>query len=187
MYTDPTGMYTQRDGYEAEEQIQAIYKGDHKGNKNISCGTWTRLPYLSLFKLKPDILNWDTSRWLEIKRLTPSGLVEAQAAVFKYAPLMLFDIRPDTEWEPSKNEITINGRPAWFANAGCGIVFYTDEQALEDEIVTITSIYAARLLLRQITLQVGSMVTARVSADTVRLDQYFSIACMLGLMGGIIL
>ena len=101
MFSDPTGMYTREFGYEAEDVVQDVYKNDHSYNPltgqpdNVLYGKWTRLPFLNLFQLKPDILNLSTKKWLEIKPLSPSGLAEAESSLFKYAPLMVCGYYPD--------------------------------------------------------------------------------------------
>jgi RHS repeat-associated protein len=70
-YTDSLGLFTQKFGFLAEDAIQDIYKIDHWGDK-VSYGGWTKIgnPLDKVFRLKPDILNYDKKTWLEIKPLT---------------------------------------------------------------------------------------------------------------------
>ena len=62
---DPTGMFTQRQGYDAEEAISGIYAMDHWADDvNLKFGKWSRLPG-DAFRLKPDILNYSTTNGLK--------------------------------------------------------------------------------------------------------------------------
>ena len=99
MYSDPSGLYTSEFGYEAEDVIQDVYRRNHPRDK-VVYGKWTRLPFLNLLRLKPDILNHSSKKWLEIKPLSPSGLAEAPVAIEKYVPMRLCGYHPDAGWVP---------------------------------------------------------------------------------------
>ena len=143
---DPTGFYTQSDGYAAEDAIFEIYKRDHPNDVSLG-GKWAKLGDVG-YRLKPDILNSTSKSFLEIKPFTISGIYGGGTQMAIYTPAFLpFGYLPDVGWMPSQRSIQINGRDAIFVNAG-GLVLYTDELRLSGEFLTITTVVVARELLR---------------------------------------
>ena len=183
---DPLGMFTSHEGMVVEKEIFDVYVKDHSGNTVIN-GRWTRFDVLNLFRLKPDILNKSTSKWLDVKPFSPSGLIDGANTIFKYAPLMLKGYSADAGWNPSVHKVFGEGKAYWFVNTGA-IVFYTDAQDNIEDFLLITTMAMARQLLPQIigqmTMMIGALVGARAGADLGRLEGQVGIACMLGMIGG---
>ena len=193
--TDPSGLFTQRFGYLAEAAIQAVYIQDHPGDA-VLLGEWSRFP--GMFRMKPDMLNFTTGRWAEIKPLSPSGIIDAGFSLTKYAPFMTFGIYPDKAWAPSTHFAVAGTVPIAFFNAG-GIIFYTDylvQDFLED-VLAITTVTAARDYMARYSAQIASRTllpslvrisrlasTARM-ADGARFQQQFGIAAILAAGGAL--
>jgi RHS repeat-associated protein len=143
---DPTGFYSQEDGYDAEDAIFEIYERDHPTD-GATGGKWARLGTVG-HRLKPDILNPTTQRFLEIKPFSISGIYSGGIQLALYsAAFAPFGYLPDYDWIPSDRKITIRGRPALFVNVG-GLIFYTDELRLSEEFLALTTIVGASELLR---------------------------------------
>jgi hypothetical protein len=108
---DPTGFYSQSDGYDAEREIFAIYQQDHPGD-NSSSGGWARLG--GGYRLKPDILNPTIQTFLEIKPITLSGIYSGtlQLALYSaaFAPSGYF---PEFGWVPPETTFESMGAPLY--------------------------------------------------------------------------
>lgn len=189
---DPSGLFTQQFGYLAEAAIEDVYKIDHQDDR-VLCGGWTRFgsPLDRVFRLKPDILNFSKSRWLEIKPLTVSGAAKAstQFALYSIA-LRPFGYKPDVEWTPSTHFAFAGTQEIFFFNAG-GIVFYTDSYDAAEDLLALSSFEAVKLFLQSpagIRLsrsffgglsRVPQLVRARVKADDSRFKGHMQISYLL--------
>jgi RHS repeat-associated protein len=179
---DPTGHFTSLNGLSAQAQITRIYIADHPGDKIVAGGVWSWLS-----NLKPDIQDYTTHEWLEVKPLTPTGLSDAVDAIFKYAPAAIFGWLPDHLWSPSTKTIWVNGQPEAIFNAG-GIVFYGDQVELTAETVLGISLLTARTVaeyLPRIYELVGAGQRAIQLALGPGLDSDLGIATLNGELGAI--
>ncbi|MFW6154174.1 MAG: RHS repeat-associated core domain-containing protein [Planctomycetota bacterium] len=161
-HVDPTGLFEQLFGYDAEAAIEKIYSENHWGD-DIDCGKWTRFgPRFSRpHSLKPDILNHSEETWLEIKPFTVSGIAQAATQYTMYLSLFrLYDFWPEIDWQPVPNSSYVWTREIIFANVG-GIIFYTDMVHLEKELAAVTTLAAAKALLAS---QAGRAVAQSVIA-----------------------
>ncbi len=200
---DPSGFYTQADGYAAEAAIEEIYDRDHPieyAADLVDHGSWTRLGALGVdraFRLKPDILNRGAKKsWLEIKPLTPSGIAKAAIQFAAYSTALApFGYGPEVSWNPSTHDAIAGTLPIWFFNAG-GIVFYTDPVGNLQDLIALGSIAAVRsylstqagIRLGQSVVQIfggriSGLVGARVGGDEARGGGHFGIGILLGVIG----
>lgn len=198
---DPTGLFTQKFGYLAEDAIQQIYAIDHPLDEgHISYGSWTRLGSTSgrAFKMKPDIMNHNQKTWLEIKPLSVSGVAKAGIQYKVYdAFFNIFRYKPDASWTPSNHFTTAGQFEIFFFNAG-GIVFYTDMTDNLEDLAALSSLEAVksfmctpagRKLMTQtitgITSRIPALVKARNTIDRERLKTHLQVASLMMLIGGI--
>ena len=137
-WTDPSGLYTQKFGYEVEDAIEPLYEDDHKGD-NVVFGRWNRVGLNP--RLKPDILNHSKKQWLEIKPLSYSGIA---GAVFKeglyFASLSWASYYPDTQWTPPGGGLVWVGTVQVFVFNVGGILFYTDALDLMKDVALLASV-----------------------------------------------
>ena len=192
---DPTGLFTQRFGYLAEAAIQAVYMQDHPGDA-VLLGEWSRFP--SLFKLKPDMLNFTTLRWAEVKPFSPSGVIAAADSYARYLPFSLYGFLPDAGWAPSTHFALAGTVPIIFWNAG-GIIFYTDflaQDFLEDVFALVTVklaqdymwANAARIATRSLMpalARIGQLALLPRAADGARFQQQLGIAGIVATGGAL--
>jgi hypothetical protein len=131
-FSDPTGRmgiftaWNQWFGYEVEDEIEKEYANDY-GNIGVTYGNWARLPgEFRVFRARPDILDHNRQKYMEIKPLSPSGVLAADAQMA--LRLQQFDglgYSPDTTWHLKPSVIYPWGIPTLFMNLG-GVLFYTD-------------------------------------------------------------
>jgi YD repeat-containing protein len=176
---DPTGMFSVLNGLSAQAQILRIYKSDHPAQAVVA-GFGKPTSYI--FGLAPDIQNCSTSRWLEVKPLTPGGVSDAAISIQKYAWFAVLGWLPDASWTPSKNLIYLNGRQEPFVNAG-GIVFYGDEVELDIETILATELLLARSVgMSRILFAAQSGVRATAADNSYQSDVGPSVASLVALL-----
>ncbi|MGL4424278.1 MAG: RHS repeat-associated core domain-containing protein, partial [Gemmataceae bacterium] len=197
---DPSGLFTQQQGYLAEDAIQTIYERDHFGD-DINWGRWTKLGTYKVdaaYRLKPDIQNRTTKKWLEIKPFSPSGIAGAAVAFSTYSvALGIFNYSPDSSWKPSTHHTNAGIMPIFFWNAG-GIVFYTDIIDASEDLVGLATITLARRYMSKnasrFTMRTAMNTIARIGAAGVgvrnssegsRSGLAWSTAFLVGVMGGL--
>ena len=153
VFLDPTGLYSQSYGYAVEKEILAIYRKDHSGHDTARSGRWSKIGKYRIdpaYSLKPDILNYTTKKFGEIKPLSPSGIASGYAKLELYRLAFVgFGWTPDGEWVPSTNKVVVNGAPAIFVNVG-GLVFYSDQTQMLREMLLISSAVSARAIIGQL-------------------------------------
>ena len=142
---DPLGeaaTWNQYFGYEVEDEIEKLYSSDprFRGN-NVTYGKWARLSGDNgLFRAKPDILDHDRKRYMEIKPLSPSGVSAAAAQMLKRdRQFRRQGYRPDPTWHVAPSVIYPWGIPTIFFNMG-GVLFYTDAIELAADCAVATEI-----------------------------------------------
>jgi len=143
---DPTGLFSPGKGYAVEREVRKLYLAEHVGH-NVSPGKWTRLGPFSRsapYGLKPDILDFTQSTWIEIKPLSISGIAAASVSYFLYiAELGPFNIWPDPTWPVTPRLIPVDGQQTGIFNIG-GILLYTDLAANATDLIGLTSFAIAR-------------------------------------------
>jgi hypothetical protein len=145
--------------------------------------------------LKPDILNKTKHKWLEIKPLTPSGVVSAKISYDKYLlALGAFSYLPEISWTPSTHRVIAGSVQIFFFNAG-GIVFYTDATDFAEDLLVLTSYAAVKEFMRSPAglrlakyalgslSRVPGLVTARVKIDDSRFQGHLNIGFVLAGFG----
>ncbi len=136
MNVDPSGHFTQGEGYEAQDEITERYEEEHPNN-DVEYG---RL--LQKLGIKPDIVDYTADTFYEIKPFTLPGISSglAQMAVYNFALAPGFSAG---NWQPEDPEIYIGTLPAVFFNFG-GILFYTDVVTQLQNLLTIGTIAALK-------------------------------------------
>lgn len=148
---DPSGHYTTRQhwGYSVEDAIQDFYEEDHQGGE---------LPILKsqrVFRIDvptrwlfPDIFDPNTDKWLEIKPLTRSGVIQGEAK--RFLNLMALPGGPDFQWI-APLIVTIGTGESFLCVNVAGIVYYRNEDEVKDNLlqtmIASGTPYAARDLL----------------------------------------
>jgi RHS repeat-associated protein len=102
---DPTGMYSQKFGYDVEDEVQRQYSNDfYAGDPapaGVSYGGWARVGQPSRsspYALKPDIFDRNRLVWAEVKPLSLSGIASAGTAWSLYnTELGAFGYNPEIE------------------------------------------------------------------------------------------
>jgi RHS repeat-associated protein len=131
-YTDPSGMYTQQQGYDVESLVRNEYRIGHPAS-DFNDGGISRMgekitkAFGGVYFLKPDILDHTRERWMEVKPFTLSGISSSavQYSIYKIG-FGAFGYKPDEDWAPSGNKvIDSSGKPYFVFNVG-GILYYTD-------------------------------------------------------------
>jgi hypothetical protein len=142
---DPTGLYTQADGYAVEAALEPLYMASHPGHA-VLFGSPAGIGINEL--LKPDILNFTTREFMEIKPLSFSGIAKGafQIAVYELS-LGEAGFSRDTVWQPSGPVPISTGKVVLVVNIE-GVLFYTDVLELEAELAAVTAITALYALLR---------------------------------------
>ena len=189
---DPSGLYTARQGYEAERVIMAIYVRDHPTSVGHIYGG-PRLYYYPEDYLKPDIQNDYLKTYLEIKPLSESGILKgvAKLAIDKWR-FQSMGYAPEASWHPSSHLITVGSQQMVVFNLE-GVVFYTDAVDNVEDLLGLTTIellknftkrnpYVLRTLIGGALDKVPGMVTTRGVADTARLEQCVGIATLLTIL-----
>jgi RHS repeat-associated protein len=152
---DPTGLFSQAFGYAVEDAIEPLYMADHIGHA-VVFGRWNRVGLNP--RLKPDILNYTTLQYLEIKPLSYSGVMSAVFKMGIYAASFTWaGFYPDFEWEPPNGGLVKVGSADVLVFNVAGVLFYTDALELATELVTIVAVSDAFQLLRSARL-LGSAV-----------------------------
>ena len=138
-YIDPTGLYSQQFGYDVEDVVEPAYTAQY-GTNNVLLGQWSKLgpPGTKvggklLYRLMPDILDFNRNIWMEIKPLSISGITRAAASLGLYtAAFWSFGIYADTQWLQGGRIFTVMSQgtsyPTLVFNCG-GILFYTTNQS----------------------------------------------------------
>jgi RHS repeat-associated protein len=122
-HLDTTGFLTQKFGYAVEREVQPQYEATHLGDL-VSYGQWGRIG--PNFRLKPDLLNFTTMTWLDIKPFSISGVIRAFATWSLYSGNFgVVGFNPDAVWVPPAQPIMIGRLPILVFNVQ-GILFYTD-------------------------------------------------------------
>jgi hypothetical protein len=136
---DPTGLYTQRFGYDVEDALDEQYQQDFGYDPQlVSFGGWARVGPKSRsapYSLKPDILDRRAIRgdgsagmiWMEIKPLSLSGIAAAGFAWGIYSSALSPTFLPDMNWLRGGDILQVDGNATLVFNAG-GILFYTTNQ-----------------------------------------------------------
>jgi RHS repeat-associated protein len=143
--SDPTGWYTQQDGYDVEAVVEEYYREDHRGDR-VLFGQ----PY-DVFK--PDILNLTGLIYNEIKPATVTGATSALAQMGVYwrefgpSSGRVPPFFPDVHWKPRDNPIVVRGRPFYIENV-MGVLFYSDDRALAYELSFASDLETARRKIR---------------------------------------
>jgi RHS repeat-associated protein len=153
-WVDPTGLFTQSFGYEVEWAVWPYYKADHPGDIVIR-GLWARTgPNPSL---KPDIFNFTARKYLEIKPLSTSGVIDAEIKMvlnaINFGPS---GYGPDKVWEPAVNPLVVDGTPTYIRNVG-GVLFYTDVRDNFEDLAGVATIQAIKNILTQLLLRPGKV------------------------------
>ena len=124
--TDPSGLsavWNQFFGYEVEDEIEDVYAREFPGN-NVTFGKWGRLS--GIFRAKPDILDHDRLKYMEIKPLSPSGLAAAGVQMkLRQDQFFHRGYTPDVTWHVMPTVIYPWCIPTVFFNVA-GVLFYTD-------------------------------------------------------------
>jgi hypothetical protein len=153
---DPTGHYTADFGRAAENEVCNQYKARISTGAATECGK--RAYYTFDEYLKPDIMDWGTFKFMEVKPFSPSGVVKgvAQLAAYTvaYAPI---GFAPDTQWTPVP--AMVDGTLTYFENLS-GVIFYTDDVELGSELAAATLATAATMFRRH-----AASTATRVGAD----------------------
>jgi len=151
---DPSGFFTQSFGYAVEWAVWPYYKGDHPGDIVIR-GLWARVGPNP--RLKPDIFNYTAHKYLEIKPLSISGIVDAGIKM-EINEINFADsgYTPDNVWEPAVNPIIVAGTPTYIRNVG-GVLFYTDVRDNFEDLAGLVTIQAVKNILTQLLLRPGNV------------------------------
>jgi RHS repeat-associated protein len=128
-FTDPSGQsatWNQWFGYEVEDEIEKEYARDY-GVAGVTFGKWARVAGdCGVFRAKPDILDNNRQIYMEIKPLSPSGLIAADAQMLlRIKQFASQGYSPDLTWHIKPSLIYPWGMPTVFFNV-CGVLFYTD-------------------------------------------------------------
>jgi RHS repeat-associated protein len=153
---DPTGLYTQDFGYRIEEEVERQYLATHQP---CACYFGRRQYFDPASYLKPDVMNWGTRQFMEIKPFTPSGIAKGIAQLAVYTSVYSrppFSFSPDAMWTPIP--AFVDGRQAYFANLS-GIIFYTDDRALAKEIA-VASLATAAVTFRRAAMSAATRLGA---------------------------
>lgn len=147
-YIDPTGLYTQQDGYNVEAGIEQAYAIERSTEyPHTTFGRWAvprfgvNIPSLPV---KPDILNFHglatqtgSGLFNEIKPLSPGGVSAGISQIVTYfLVLEPHGFVPDVLWHAPPNVLTLPGieisgkgrTNVLVFNVG-GILFYTDDSS----------------------------------------------------------
>jgi RHS repeat-associated protein len=176
---DPTGLFTQRQGYLVEAALRPFYENDHQGEDFIF-GRWARVGYWP--SLKPDVFNRTQKNFMEIKPFSLSGIYGGAAQILTYTVFFAFaGYRPDIEWEPPTRTIVIPemGEVAVF-NLG-GVLFYTDLIDSAEDLAALavldTALLVGKLRAGQAAASaysefatINRLAALRGSADAARID-----------------
>lgn len=161
---DPSGFYSQKFGYLVEVEVERQYRISHPEcslGVGFPCFFGVRQYVNPLRYLKPDVMNWRTNTFLEVKPFSLSGIYKGAAQLGAYTAAYggLFDFKPDVIWTPA--EAIIEGDPTYFINAG-GIILYTDDDNIARKWIGATAATAAAIF------RANALRTAtRVGADAV--------------------
>lgn len=190
---DPTGLlgvFSQEFGYAVEDEIETLYSLSIYGANNMTYGRWARLP--ELLRAKPDILDRTRQRYMEIKPLSPSGIIAAIAQMaLRQTQFLPLGYYPDATWHVEPHTIYPLGIPTIFFNVA-GVLFYTDVIDLgEDYVAIVTLDQAWKLLGNPKMAKTYGVAIARVlglsnsgrAADGARGQGHFSIAYTIAALG----
>jgi RHS repeat-associated protein len=162
---DPTGHYTQQFGYAVEEEVEKQYMVMHAP---CACLFGTRQYFDFDSYLKPDIMNFTSRQFNEIKPLTFSGISKGAiqlaiyTKVFEQEP---YGFSPDAVWTPLP--ATVQDQRTYFVNLG-GVIFYTDQRGLTEEFVAVSISAAAGILRKRLVFtasRLGAEVVARAALN----------------------
>jgi RHS repeat-associated protein len=171
---DPTGHYTQRFGYSVEKEVEDQYRAMHpycgfRGAPGMFgiCYFGSSQYYEYDEYLKPDIMDWATRQFAEIKPFTPSGIAKGSLQLAAYTAVYgaFAGFSPNTTWTPFPT--TVEGVPTYFVNAG-GIIFYNDDASYLREFYAVTLATAAatfRKYAANVATELGAEVAARALAN----------------------
>jgi hypothetical protein len=186
---DPTGLFTQSQGYAVERALQPFYAASHPG-EDFQFGKWARVGLRE--NLKPDVLNRSRKTFLEIKPFSLSGIGSAGIQMALYLTFLV-GYTPEADWVPPAT-VDAGGVVA-LVNLG-GIIFYTDLLDNVEEIIAIKT-WENRAALIQILRgapaigrnigELGRITRLAVlgsSGGQVRLSQQTGTAMLLTTMGG---
>lgn len=153
-WLDPTGLYTQAQGYAVEADLCDAYVTDHPGSLGYTdCGSI--FPQGGTFGgqvwnyIKPDILDHSRAVWMEVKPLSYGGITSGVAQMGIYGlVLMPFGYSADFQWQPNPARRTIGNDTFVVVNLG-GVLFYTDDLDIELELLAMAGAgaYANRAAL----------------------------------------
>ena len=184
-YVDPTGLYTQANGYSIEAAVDPVYGAEHPGNivtygayQYFDRNGWLRgLGYTrgTSFR-KPDIFNVSTFSYLEIKPFSYAGIAAADIAMtlneLAYGLKVPYytGANPngaffaDGLWEPPTTLKA--GGDLYFLTNIDGVIFYTNIAEEAREIAAAAALAldraALRALLSRIVIQGGGAALARI-------------------------
>jgi hypothetical protein len=148
---DPTGFFTQANGYAVEAKLEKIYRKQYPRNRTTFGGLQ--------FGLKPDIVDHTMKRFMEIKPLSMSGIAKGIAQITLYSAVFGRKGYHRGTWTPPSPQTIDGNLKVWFVNIQ-GVIFYTDlRDNLEDLLAASTY-----TLLRQ-ALRKTFTVTTRIGLD----------------------
>ncbi len=140
MVADPSGHrpfpFTQGEGYEAQDAISERYEEEHPQDSDVEYGT-----IIQRLGLKPDIVDYTSEQFYEIKPLTPSAVASAMVQMEVYSLALLPAGLQPGSWIPEDNEINIGSVSAVFTNVG-GVLFYTDNSQLLAQAAAVAGLKA---------------------------------------------
>lgn len=123
VHSDALGLASEKalDGYAVHAEVEIIYAANHPGHE---CTFGTMLTQRLGLPIKPDIVNFTSKTWADVKPFSPSGLRAAAATRRKYSLLLGSEgYSPDSSWIPTPPTVIANGKIFVLDNVG-GIIFY---------------------------------------------------------------
>ena len=192
---DPTGRFTEAFGHLAHAAIGADHAAAFPFPAfEVSFGMQSGLVGPArAFKARPDILNFTTMEYNEIKPLSPSGIVKAIAQMaLREVQLGSLGFEPDPDWPAVPREAIAGVVPIVYFNL-YGVIFYTDYLDLAEDIALVKGLQFAaaawRLYAAQGNTLLGSLqrvpqlVGLSRGIDGTRLESQFSMSALIASFG----
>jgi RHS repeat-associated protein len=146
-YIDPTGHYTADFGRDVEDEVCDQYKATFLTGAATECGKVTYYSFDRYFK--PDVMDWGAFTFNEVKPLSPSGIAKGIVQISLYEQVYSqWNFTPNVTWVP--RSANIQGEDVEFMNLS-GVIFYTDDARLKQELAAATLATVAVLLKRYAT------------------------------------
>ena len=171
---DPTGNYSQSFGFKVEEEVEDQYK---MNNPHCAvqipavarnCLFGGRAYFSASGYLKPDIMDYISKSFNEIKPLSPSGIasgkvqIRAYSAIYGSSP---FNMHANADWTPAT--AVVDGTLTYFRNID-GLIFYTDDERVKREITSATLATLAVITknaVRNMSTRLGGGAAARAGIN----------------------